>query len=218
MANAKDASLATTDRKPWERMPKEPLKAYEAWKVFRDWPPMDRTIMAIGKKLGLGRQVYNWAKEYEWEDRVIAWEAELEAEERERRLTALDKMSVKHRKIVNGILKVAVKRLAKMNPDEMDPRTTLQFLLEAMNLERKIIGIPDIVAEARMISRHEEHTTHDINVDLAFDITPDIIAAFQQALAPGSDTNPLDIITVEEPVVRSGSTELSGSVDSESNG
>lgn len=60
----------------YNRLPDETAKAYEAFSVYRDMG-MERTKEAVSEKLSKsGTLIRRWASKYNWDDRVLDWDAE----------------------------------------------------------------------------------------------------------------------------------------------
>jgi hypothetical protein len=70
------------DDTSFERLPKEPLRSYEFFRVYRDMPPSTRSMEAVrihaGKSTGYLRQLQRWSGRYEWVKRARAWDSHIE--------------------------------------------------------------------------------------------------------------------------------------------
>lgn len=72
---------------PWERHPTESDRAWAAFKIYRDTPISERTIVGTARQLNgpnaaVPPTIQRWVKIYRWRDRVIAydnWVAKKEA-------------------------------------------------------------------------------------------------------------------------------------------
>ena len=72
MARVKDTIL------PWERQPKEPEKAYEAFLIYKNAGP-GRTQIETARKLQKSyRLITNWAKTWNWKNRVALFDRDVE--------------------------------------------------------------------------------------------------------------------------------------------
>lgn len=73
--------MDSEQRPPWERLPGETKKAYEAFLKFKDLGP-NRTLAECCRIVYRGNmnsinQIKRWAKTYAWRERVEVWDAHL---------------------------------------------------------------------------------------------------------------------------------------------
>ena len=63
---------------PWERQTKETEKAYEAFLLYKNAGP-GRTVIDVARKLQKSYTlIRRWAKKWNWEDRVLAFDRDCE--------------------------------------------------------------------------------------------------------------------------------------------
>ena len=86
-----------SDRKPWERQSGETAKAYAAFLLYRDIPPLDRSVRAAvesfrkqGGKTS-ERNWEHWASRYNWRERGLANDSDLASRRRIRRADSLER-------------------------------------------------------------------------------------------------------------------------------
>lgn len=62
---------------PWTRQPGEGAKPYTAFQMYRDQPPMERSVRRLGETIGRNRTIVGrWSSQWNWVARVAAWDAE----------------------------------------------------------------------------------------------------------------------------------------------
>src|SRR5262249_40532364 len=88
---------------PFERQPRETMKAYAAFKVYLGLGP-ERSLVAAGRKLGKCRAVMErWSAKYDWVSRVQAHGAHLaEVERKAIEARAIEK-AVAWDKLIEGV-------------------------------------------------------------------------------------------------------------------
>lgn len=61
---------------PWERQPNEPPKAWNAFRIYRDLDPTERSTDKVRKILGLktDRHIQEWCSRCNWVERVAAYD------------------------------------------------------------------------------------------------------------------------------------------------
>jgi len=144
----------------WERWDKETSKAYNAFRHYRDTPAKDRSIIKClasyyggddpdiweGKK----RRWEMWASQWNWQDRIRAWEEYQDYLAREAMLEAISEMNNRHAKIAMSVQAKAAERLKTLDPLSLNPREVLSFFVEAARLERSSRGEPESIEERQI--------------------------------------------------------------------
>lgn len=70
--------MANEIQELWERLPREPIKAFKAFQVYRDMG-YRRTRQAVAARLNLSLSRVNFlASKWRWEERIAAWEKHLD--------------------------------------------------------------------------------------------------------------------------------------------
>lgn len=90
-----DYAHTLTDRKPWDRLPGEPDKAYRAFECFLDMPYWERKdLHAYRNYVGNSEASHvsatwlSWKEEFFWEERVRAYDFHVQKERREQTIRA----------------------------------------------------------------------------------------------------------------------------------
>jgi len=178
---------------PWEQLPGESSKAYAAFCLYRDQglnrsieatsrlyhghsaPPESKT--ASGRRRGASGQIRRWAQRWNWSGRARAWDQELERVKWSQQVEASAEMAERHAKEALMLQNKAVERLRLLRPEELGPRETLSYLIEAAKLERLARGEPTVRVA-------EEHRFADVK-ELTDDELARIVASRPGLSAPG---------------------------------
>ena len=133
----KTAKKATpVDLRPWEQQPGETAAQYEAFAVFRDMPPADRSKRDVAKQLDKHESlIYRWASQRDWNNRVREYDAYLERlalDETARQVTAMHKRQIG---ISMKMQEVCLKGLQNLIPELMKPNEIRLLLKLAIEME-----------------------------------------------------------------------------------
>jgi hypothetical protein len=126
-----------TDREldPWERMPKEPARAYEAFRVWRDAGPTRK--VSVVAALASERQIRRWRGTYRWEHRARAWDVEVHRIADQDRLAAIRSMDEAHRNTARFLLSLGITSL--QNAESLTPHQAARLVDLAARLERSAL-------------------------------------------------------------------------------
>ena len=112
--------------KPWERQKGESAQAYEAFVTYRDMGS-DRSIRAVGQRLDKSRtQIGKWSSAWNWQERVRAYDNELEKEARAKAVKDRKAMTERHIGIAMQLQKKALEALIRRLPNA-DRRLVLRL-------------------------------------------------------------------------------------------
>lgn len=132
----------------WERLPGESAKAFEAFRLYRDLPPSERSVREVARRLNKNlTTIAQWSSKYRWVERAQAWDDEVDRRAREAHLRAVKEMRERHARYAVALQMKALDRLKQMDPDELEPLEVLKFIVEAAKLERLARGEPDTIQE-----------------------------------------------------------------------
>src|SRR5437660_1461972 len=144
-------------RLPYERQPGESDRAFAAFCCYRDLGPK-RSLDEVGKRLYGGQsgrkraatgRVQEWSSNWQWRERVAAWDAHLDQQTREAQEKARREMGERHAKLAVALQEKAIQRLKGMKPEELSSADLLRYFVEAVKLERLSRGEPDTIEEQR---------------------------------------------------------------------
>nr|UVN00436.1 MAG: protein of unknown function DUF1804 [Bacteriophage sp.] len=122
--------------KPWERQKGESAQAYEAFVTYRDMGS-DRSIRAVGQRLDKSRtQIGKWSSAWNWQERVRAYDNELEKEARAKAIKDRKAMTERHIGIAMQLQKKALEALSSLSVEDMSPKDIKEYIKMATDLER----------------------------------------------------------------------------------
>lgn len=126
-----------SDAKPWEQQPGESAKAFEAFNAYLDMGA-DRSIRGVAQQLGKSSTLMaRWSSTHGWVERVAAYEADLQRAAHAKAVKDAQKMAERHISIALKLQTKALEALAKLEPEELDPKNLIAFVREATKLERE---------------------------------------------------------------------------------
>jgi hypothetical protein len=183
----------------WDQLPGESAKAYAAFCLYRDQgprrsldeasrlyhsqPPMAAKAPPAGRRRRASGQIRLWAQRWNWSARAWAWDQELARVKTSQRLAAAEEMDERHVREAMLLQNKAVERLRQLRPEELKPRETVTFLVEAAKLERLARGEPT----ERVAEEHHFPETKDLSDDELARILasrPDIVLPGGPGAAP----------------------------------
>lgn len=181
---------------PWDKQPKESTKAYTAYCIYQNMG-LKRSLQKTAEKFYSKntsnlRQISTWSSKFNWVERVGTWEREQENIKQEAHREALEKMATRHARAATQLQRKALKRLKDIQPEELNPKDTLNYITEAAKLERSARGAPD-----HKIEHSGEIKTHETELER-------MIAANPKTKAKIND------ILTELSTAESGGVRLSG--------
>ena len=128
----------------WERQKNESSKAYAAFCIYRDLG-VERSLEKVAQnrgKPGSKSWLNTWSTKYHWVERAQAYDDYLEQEKRKEQEKAILEMVERHTKEAMALQQKALERLKSLDPNELSTRDVLNYLMEAMKLERLSRGEP----------------------------------------------------------------------------
>ena len=134
-----------TPPEPWERQSGESAEAFGAFVMYRDMGAdgQKRSLAKLGQNLGKTKaQMEHWSSKWNWQERVIAWDDEVDRQTRKEIVKGITAMRKEYIEIANAMKLKALNAMSKMNVDEMTPKDIKEFLKTAMEMER-ISRIPE---------------------------------------------------------------------------
>lgn len=126
-----------SETKPWERQENEGVKPYEAFAIYRDMGEK-RTLQAVADKLQKSYTlIRRWKDAWAWEDRVRAYDNNLQKEAHAEAVKKARKMADRHIGIALKLQSKAMEALEMMNAENIDPKNLVAIIREATKLERE---------------------------------------------------------------------------------
>lgn len=145
---------------PWERQPGESEQAFEAFKIYRDLG-VRRSNAEVCKQLSKSRQLISrWKSKYEWDDRVRAYDNDLEKQQHAEAVKNLKDMTGRHIKIAMSLQRKALEALDKLKVEDMTPKDIKEYIKMATELER--LNRLTSAAKDESLEEEEQQTVVDI--------------------------------------------------------
>ena len=145
---------------PWERQPGESEQAFEAFKIYRDLG-VRRSNAEACKQLSKSRQLISrWKSKYEWDDRVRAYDNDLEKQQHAEAVKNLKDMTGRHIKIAMSLQRKALEALDKLKVEDMTPKDIKEYIKMATELER--LNRLTSAAKDESLEEEEQQTVVDI--------------------------------------------------------
>jgi hypothetical protein len=142
-------------QEPWDQQPKESSRAFAAFVVYRDMGHK-RSCNAVAQQLKLNHStVLEFSKRHNWQERVRAWDTQVDKENQQRQIEAIKIM--KERQIAIALnaqdaADIGIKRLIKqltapkgqtLSPYSMKPDALARLLDIGSRLERLNRDVPE---------------------------------------------------------------------------
>jgi hypothetical protein len=128
---------------PWERQPGEAPRMYRAFCMFRD-AGEERQVSKTARSMHLVvRNVHAWATIWKWQERVAAWDQEIDRKASAAALRAATKMQERHINIAMKMQQAVAERLMEDEQPKLSNRDIDRWLEKAVRIERMARGIND---------------------------------------------------------------------------
>jgi len=166
LANHLNGALGPKALKPWERRPGERSRlwnAFEAYlKLCTENQDCDVSYAELARSLGHNPETVRcWAWRYKWRDRVDAWLLEI-ARTRLKRLRAeAERSRERWRHAGRAMQDIGARRLANIDPNELEPHEARRFLMDGSTLEHR--GFEAVLEHAA--DGHQRQLNVQINID-----------------------------------------------------
>jgi uncharacterized protein YoaH (UPF0181 family) len=135
----------------WEQQADESFKAHSAFRIYlqlgsmrtlddasakyHKHPPLDPSKPRAGRKHASG-SIKDWSEKYDWIRRARAYDEHMRGIERLTHEKAVKESAERHIKIAQMLQQKAVERLKELKPEDLKAREVLDFLAQAVNMER----------------------------------------------------------------------------------
>ena len=122
--------------KPWERQKGETEQAFGPFPTS-GYLGLKRSNHEVCQRLSKSRQLISrWKSRYEWDERVRAYDNEMERQAHAEAVKDLKDMTKRHTKIAVQMQKKALEALEKLKVEDMTPRDIKEYIKIATELER----------------------------------------------------------------------------------
>jgi hypothetical protein len=131
----------------YERQPHESRAAYEAFTHYRD-SLEERTLRRTARELHKSlTQMGGWNRVWRWQERVDAWDGQLDLERRQAARKAVREMGERHAKAAVAAMGLALRGMQAIDPAEMRAGEIARLLDVAVKTERIARGEPTEITE-----------------------------------------------------------------------
>ena len=130
----------------WDRIKNETSKAFAAFLVYRDLPPIDRSVAAAwGRKRG-GKQWERWCTAHDWVNRAAEHDSDLASRRRERMAKEKERAQDDVLTLARAALAKVAERIKGMDAKELAAGQIPSALKTLFELELKALGYEDSIA------------------------------------------------------------------------
>ncbi|PFP29391.1 hypothetical protein COJ96_10835 [Bacillus sp. AFS073361] len=144
---------------PYERREGESVKAFEAFKVYRDMG-MDRSLAKVGEKLGKSTTLMErWSSKYEWVERSQAYDDDIDRKAIIENEKKRKEMVKRHAQAATMFQSKVVERLNGLDPKELSPSELIRWFDISVKIERLSRGestdISEVTHNGEVKEKHE---------------------------------------------------------------
>jgi hypothetical protein len=140
------SAVAVEPREPWEKLPRESQKAFQAFTLYRD--AEKRSFKSVAEKLNCSPQnIFQWSSKYKWKLRADAYDLEQDRLQRIECAHGLVRRRERHMAVAGAMLNVAghalrewVDRIEQRLPLHLAPEQIALLTKCAIEIERSTTG------------------------------------------------------------------------------
>lgn len=145
---------------PWEQLPQESAKAFEAFVLYRDMPPSARGLSNVGKVLSKSTTLMSrWSSAYLWVDRCRAFDRFRDLTKQAKLEQEYERMAERHSTQAQAIAQALMlpaqqllKRLSE-DPEALYDELSAMELAEQLTLMSRMAAVWPNVMKAERLSR-----------------------------------------------------------------
>lgn len=128
---------------PWEQLPDESDPAWQAFRLFRDQRPGQRSIAGVARECSKSRSlIQRWATRYAWQLRAAAYDTELDRQWRQATVVMRRENAERDLRIAHAMLAKVVQRLQTLDAERLTARDVATWLEVATKVSRLALGEP----------------------------------------------------------------------------
>lgn len=144
----------TEERDPWERQKGEGAKAFQAFVVFRDIDPEERSVRAVAKKLGKGKWLLQrWCARWHWRERAAEYDNYLDKLKRRKLEKEVESMRERQLGQARALQARGLEILKAKMPEGGSYSDAVRLVIEGAKLERLNLGVEtEIVRQEREVA------------------------------------------------------------------
>lgn len=152
------------DINPWDRQPRETVKAYEAFCVYRD--SEHRNVSRLMAEGG-SQQFRTWSSKWSWAGRALSWDRFLTAKDLEDAMRWRRTMNNRQRKAAALAQSKIIEWLRGLNPVSLTPTEAARWFEVAVKVERLAAGGETSKVEVGGDLRIDTMSAEDVAVALS---------------------------------------------------
>ena len=134
---------------PWEQLPNEGVKPFEAFTVYRDMG-IDRTLDKVAQQLKKSKTIIaRWSTNYKWVDRIKAYEAEIDRQAAQKHMKDIAAMRARQAKQAFAFQSKGLALLKSIEAGDAKLSEIVSLLKLGMEQERICMGDVGEVVEER---------------------------------------------------------------------
>lgn len=127
-------------RNPWDRRPKEPARAFEAFERFCALGPT-RHVDDVAKLPKAHALVTGWAGVFDWVDRAAAWDDEQHRLADAERIEAIRAMHARHVDMARDVVSIAYEALRAVPAADLPAAVAVRLFELGTKLERDTLTV-----------------------------------------------------------------------------
>lgn len=130
---------------PWERLPDESTKAFEAFVIYRDLGA-ERSLAKVAQEVGKSKTlIERWSARDAWVKRVELWDVEQDRMHRAYLVAHRRDTDRRQLRIANAMQAKLVDSLARLDVNRLSPRDLGYWLEVTAKVQRDALGLADRV-------------------------------------------------------------------------
>ncbi len=136
----------------WQQLPGETDKAYQAFVVYRNLEPKERTLSRVSSELAKSIPlVKRWSSRWDWVERVRVWDDYQEMRRLEARIAEKQRLDEQHLKIIRAMRTKALEALAQMDVADLAKNMyeLRNWITDFIKCERLVMGEPETIEGRR---------------------------------------------------------------------
>ena len=151
------ALVVPPDREPWEKLPGESFKAFQAFALYRDLGPARSSQKVADHLSKSGTLIRGWASKWSWQVRAAAYDNHVDRRMREqqedelaraRRTWTAEGRALQHLGMSRLVGDPDNPEIQAVNPNTLDARDAAAVIRTGVEVEGKGLGDPLIVARS----------------------------------------------------------------------
>jgi hypothetical protein len=169
--------LAVLPDPPYLRAEGETNAAWEAFAVYRDLSPSERSYSATAERLGKARQnVDRWGRQWRWRERAASWDQARDRARVDGQLEAVRRMAERHASQAQAGLQalmvphLATARKLQLDPEALEALASNNDLASLVALAVRTAGsIPALMNAERLARGEPTEIARQVNIEVDAD-------------------------------------------------